>query len=404
MTACPNEPVLARAISEGEDPDLAAHLAACASCRDSWNGMANAIELARRVVVRMPQADRREEMRTAILAKSALRSPAAPAQRSRSVRWWFAGAVLAAAAAAVVVLATHPHEAAAIAHGHGTVHGHDGARYAVSSSIPDEIVTLYEGVIDVEVTPLRAGERFRVITADTEVEVRGTAFEVTAHQGHVTGVSVRHGLVEVRPLGGAIAMVGTGQSWTAPDLRTASATPPVEPAPPPRAVPSVEIAPPTAPAPPRAASRPRSAPAAITERVEPAPAPLAPPRAPQAIAYDEAWAAMRSGDFAKASTTFARAGILDPDGALAEDASYWYPVALARAKRPEAVTAFREFLDRYPRSTHAREASAMLGWLLVDANQRDEAERRFRAAADDPNPEVSGSARAGLAALGKPTR
>ena len=403
MTACPIEPVLARAISEGQDPELAAHLAACTSCRESWDGMTNVIDLARRVPQRMPAADRREEMRTAILANSAGRSPAAPSPRPRSLRWWFAGAALAAAATVVVVLATRPHEAATIARGHGTVHGHDGARYAASSTTPDEIVTLYEGVIDVEVTPLGAGERFRVVTADTEVEVRGTAFEVTAHQGHVTGVSVRHGLVEVRPAGGTIAMVSAGQSWTAPGVRTASATPPNEPATP-RALPSVEAVAPTATAPPRIASRPRSAPAAITERVEPTPAPLVPPRAPQAIAYDEAWAAMRSGDFAKASTTFARAGILDPDGALAEDASYWYPVALARAKRPEAVTAFREFLDRYPRSAHAHEASAMLGWLLVDANQRDEAERRFRAAIDDPNPEVSGSARSGLAALGKPAR
>ena len=87
-----------------------------------------------------------------------------------------------------------------------------------SSTSPDEIVTLYEGVIDVEVTPLQAGERFRVVTADTEVEVRGTAFEVTARFGHVIGVSVRHGLVEVRPIGGAIAMVGAGQSWTAPPV------------------------------------------------------------------------------------------------------------------------------------------------------------------------------------------
>ena len=56
--------------------------------------------------------------------------------------------------------------------------------------------------------------------------------------------------------------------------------------------------------------------------------------------------------------------------------------------------------DRYPRSAHAPEASAMLGWLLVDAKQPAEAERRFRAAADASSPHVRDSARAGLTALG----
>jgi TolA-binding protein len=111
---------------------------------------------------------------------------------------------------------------------------------------------------------------------------------------------------------------------------------------------------------------------------------------------------MRAGDFTAASSAFVRASILDPEGPLAEDASYWYPVALARAKRAEATIAFRDFLDRYPRSTHAHEASAMLGWLLVDASQRAEAERRFRFALDDARPDVRASARAGLTALGVP--
>ena len=75
-------------------------------------------------------------------------------------------------------------------------------------------------------------------------------------------------------------------------------------------------------------------------------------------------------------------------------------IALARAKRSEAISAFREFLERYPRSAHAHEASAMLGWLLVDAKQPKEAESRFRVAVDDSSAQVSASARAGLAALG----
>ncbi len=224
-------------------------------------------------------------------------------------------------------------------------------------------------------------------------------------------MTVTHGLVEVRPIAGARTMLGAGQSWAAPPVRTASAPAPAPPVPPINSMTSeATSAPAVTPAPAVVSPRPRSIErdvsrpraVAITERVEPIPAAPAPrARAPQATAYDEAWAALRAGDFTRASTTFARAGILDPDGPLAEDASYWYPVALARAKRSEAVDAFREFLDHYPRSAHAREASAMLGWLLVDARQRAEAERRFRAAIDDPSPAVSASARAGFAALGQ---
>ena len=208
MTACPREPALARAISEGAGPELAAHLDACPACRAGWHGMQRAIELARQVPTAMPSADRREEMRTAILASRARLAPGAGrrgAVRRRGA--WLAGGALAAAAAAAIVVSTRPREAVVSPHAHGTVRAREGARYLATSATPDETVVLHDGSIDVEVTPLHAGERFRVVTADTEVEVRGTAFEVTARRGHLIGVRVRHGLVEVRPLGGTIALV-----------------------------------------------------------------------------------------------------------------------------------------------------------------------------------------------------
>jgi hypothetical protein len=43
----------------------------------------------------------------------------------------------------------------------------------------------------------------------------------------------------------------------------------------------------------------------------------------------------------------------------------------------------------------------MLGWLLVEAKQPAEAERRFRAAIDDASPSVRDSAQRGLAALAR---
>jgi TolA-binding protein len=118
------------------------------------------------------------------------------------------------------------------------------------------------------------------------------------------------------------------------------------------------------------------------------------------VSYDDAWAALRGGDFAHAAGGFARVVLIAPDSPLGEDASYWRAVALARGRRSlEAVAAFHDFLDGYTRSSRAGQASAMLGWLLIDARAFDEAERRFQTAAGDPDPAVRRSARAGLDAL-----
>jgi TolA-binding protein len=435
--ACPTDDELARAITV-EDALVASHVAACATCTRAWNEATQTIELARRVRVVLPDRDRREEMRTAILAS--LDTIADTSERrtepKRRTRWYIAGGALAAAAGIALVLATRD----APTHTHGTITAQAGARFTTTRA-PDEIVTLHDGTIDVSVAPLHAGERFRVITADTEIEVRGTAFRVVAELGHVVRVEVDHGRVDVRPHDGGVVSLGAGQSWKAP-VQTARSTRSLEP---PSNDPIAEHVGTTdahaaAPADTRAnlddtrttrtpiGSRAKlantraklddtRAPAdaraklddtrtsrddvPITPAITAArPAPAAQPTRPlDALAYDEGWAAMRGGDFEHAASAFARVTILEPDGALSEDASYWYAVALARAKRGEAIAAFRDLISRYPHSTHVGEANAMLGWLLVEAKQSAEAERRFRAAIDDPKPSVRDSARSGLAAL-----
>ena len=118
--------------------------------------------------------------------------------------------------------------------------------------------------------------------------------------------------------------------------------------------------------------------------------------------YDQAWEALRASDFNRAAGGFAHVMLLAPDGPLAEDASFWRAVALARGQRTaEARSAFRDFLDSFDASPHAGEASAMLGWMLIDARSYDEARQRFTAAAGDANPAVRHSARAGLDALAR---
>jgi len=75
-------------------------------------------------------------------------------------------------------------------------------------------------------------------------------------------------------------------------------------------------------------------------------------------------------------------------------------VALARAGRVAAAAqALDAFLISFPASAHAAEASAMLGWLLVQGGDLAAAERRFRAALAATSPRVRASARAGLEAV-----
>jgi len=129
-----------------------------------------------------------------------------------------------------------------------------------------------------------------------------------------------------------------------------------------------------------------------------------PARTPAELSYDQAWEALRTNNFTRAASGFARVLLLAPDSPLVEDASFWHAVALARGQRSaEAVSAFRDFLDSYGRSARAGEASAMLGWLLIDARAYDEAARRFRAAAGDVSAAVRSSAQAGLDALARRT-
>ncbi|MCX5744835.1 MAG: tetratricopeptide repeat protein [Proteobacteria bacterium] len=132
------------------------------------------------------------------------------------------------------------------------------------------------------------------------------------------------------------------------------------------------------------------------------PDPIAPPvtTTAQEVAFDQGWDALRRGDYGPAAAAFGRAIALAPDGALSEDATFWHAVSLARLQRTtDAIAALRAFLDAFPTSTRADEASAMLGWLLVDTHEYFEARRRFEVAKNGLSPAVRESAVKGLAAL-----
>jgi hypothetical protein len=73
-------------------------------------------------------------------------------------------------------------------------------------------------------------------------------------------------------------------------------------------------------------------------------------------------------------------------------------VVVMSSRSPREASRDRGTVRAYG-SAYRRRASAMLGWLLADVGELAEAERRFRAALDDPSSDVGASARAGLDAL-----
>jgi TolA-binding protein len=379
MNRCPTSVELERAYWTQAD-EARVHALACANCSAELAEI-KALVAAGRSIEPSPQtAERREEIRTTLLARQG--RSAAPERRL--IRWWQLAPV-AAAAAALLAWFLWPRGGDQTAQvspvRRGTVMVHGDATYMLLSPQPDEIVRLVNGTLTVKVNQLARGERFRVITSDGEVEVVGTAFDVTAEADRLVGVRVMHGVVRVRDGDGKAHELYSGQAWT---MASPVAPPPViEPGPGP-------VAPP---------------PADRQHERQFQGQPAAPP-APPAVkseaqkALDEGWSALRADRFDEAASAFARSLASGPSKQVAEDASYWQSVALARAGQPaKAARSFESFLAAHPRSTRAGEASAMLGWIMFDAGDYKGAARRFRAAVQDPSARVRKSAADGLNAL-----
>ena len=391
-----------------------------------WDDTRSAIDVARELPIGLPSVADREERRTALLAAwepAQIASEVAAVQpargltpepssgetafvdslRARRRRRILAVVVAAAASLAAVMLAARgplpPPSVVATHPRRGVVHPHEGAQFTLAAQPPDEIVRLRDGVIDIDVDPLMLGERFRVVVGADEVEVHGTSFQVVAAADRLVSVRVVHGRVEVRRIGAPPAFVIGGGAW-----HSTTVTGLESPAPPPTA--SVATTLPNRSSPPgrlpRGVIRPPGSSALDAVAQPPASTTAVPHRAnPQEVAFARGWEAMGQGELGQAAASFQRAIALAPDGALAEDATFWHAVAVARLHRSsDAIGAFRAFLDGFPTSTRAGEASAMLGWLLIEAHELDEARLRFRAAENDPNADARASAQKGLQVVG----
>jgi TolA-binding protein len=193
-------------------------------------------------------------------------------------------------------------------------------------------------------------------------------------------------------------VLGTGERWE-PVLARADL--PLDP-PPPTTSPKAATPPATSPpaTSPKAATPPATSPPATSRPQALTTGQPARPaiKRPIELLFEEGWAALAAGDPRGAAGVFERAARSAPDDPLAEDAWFWRASSLAKAKSPAAPGALDQFLSRYPRSPRAGEASAVLGWLLLDADL-DRAEALFRVAAADRVSAVRASGTKGLSAV-----
>jgi TolA-binding protein len=421
-SACPPPVELERAFWSG-DAQLSEHARTCPRCEGAWDEIAKLAQLGEALGPAPLAGDRREELRATILSK--LERPAVAPARSR---WPLFAFPLAAAAAALLVwwLASPTPPSRTIASDRrSTVLDHPGTRYLVASVQPDEIVRLVDGQLSLHVATLPARERFRVIAGDAEIESRGGAFDVSARGDALLSVRAISGTVEVRA-SRETRTLRAGETWILPPPAAAAAAAPA---------PAAAAAPAPAPAHPSPVSRLPSPASRLPSPASRLPSPVSrlpsPPSrlpvsatetetqtqtetptqtetatspTPAMLAFDDAWRAMRASDFRAAAAAFDRAALADETGPLAEDARFWRAAALARANRAaDAIAAFTAFLDRHPRAVRAGEASAMLGWLLLERGHTadlDRAAELFTAATRDTSPRVRDSAARGLRAVG----
>ncbi len=387
MSTCPSSLELSSGLRHERHP-WRKHISSCARCTDEVTALERVRSLVRELPAAADTADV-DERRAQLLA---LASPT-PTGSGRRVGVAAFGIVAACAAALVVLVRrtpeahapTRPSEAVGVispVH-RGSVQPHPGAQFSIVGDQPDEIVRLRDGTILVEVNPLQSGERFRVIVGDAEVEVRGTAFEVAASQDRLVAVLVRHGRVEVRHHDDAPVMLGAGDAWKDPSRDPiAVAAPPETKKPPPHA-------------------KPRLTEHAVVTTIAP-PSPIPPVASESDAAFQTGVASLRTGNVREAARAFERVIAIDASGPLVEDARFWLAVARARSgDSAVAIHAFEAFLSAHPRSPRAGKASAMVGWLLVEAKDLDGAKRRFAVAVNDADAEVRASASAGLAELAR---
>jgi len=206
--------------------------------------------------------------------------------------------------------------------------------------------SLATGRVHARVAKLHDGERFLVRTADVEVEVRGTIFEVSLAEsdpscggGTRTRVSVTEGVVVVRGNAGE-TRVAAGESW--PSGCVAGAP-----------TPSTSVAVVTPPAPSVSAA--------------PAPHPIVSVSASASVdalaakndLFASALAAKRRGELHVALAAFESYLTKYPSGELVESASAQRMAILGKLDSAKAAVAAKQYLASWPNGFAREEAEAL---------------------------------------------
>jgi len=396
---CPPGWKLTRAVSCGLDANIGWHLSGCPRCSAQYR-MLRKLQHATANLPEPPMpAEVRKNLATRILAAP---FSAPPPERHRAT--WFA---LTAFAALAITLASvwaarrvasssnklPVARAPSSRPSHASIRAIGAARFSRIQPPPNEVVRVDEGTVDLEVTPLSGADRFRVVTGDATIEVRGTAFEVSARAHELLAVHVWRGRVEVRSPSGAMNVLDAGDEWVSGSFRRPSD--PTSAAPTAPASSALGSTRPVATRPLRAHTRAALALATSARSVRPRAADLAPPAG---ASFDAAWSLLRRGEARAAAAAFDAVARAPGERGVAEDALYWKSVALLRARdAPASRAALIDFTSRFPGSPRIGEASVMLGWSLLQSGDAQGARAVFGRALRDPSDVVRASAREGMA-------
>ncbi|MBU1413285.1 tetratricopeptide repeat protein [Myxococcota bacterium] len=258
-----------------------------------------------------------------------------------------------------------------------------GARWSRRSLSGTELVMLEEGTLRIRVRRLAPGQAFMVKTGADWVEVRGTAFSVTAGDGLLQVVEVTEGVVSVHAAAGSLLLLA-GQQWRRPAQGPPPPLPPTDPA---IAGGSGTGATPADPAPPKATSPADSMqPVAdsmqpVADSMQPVADSMTPPpnrtlparttdppaESPLLIRFSEAYRTIQAGNWRKAVTLFSDLLQEHGLGAKRADVLFWLAQAhLKGGQHPQAIARLQEFLRSYPNAWHAKDAREQLRLLQTE--------------------------------------
>ena len=393
---CPDSSQLSRAFTEGADVQLRDHLRNCESCFREWEQIERLQQVGKEIPYDVPSKSRLDQVRIGIFA-GALTSDALM-RRSRRRIWQMA---LLALLCMTLVLSygltlfnAEPDSIPVQLAYRAAVEPQGIATYSVSRTQPDEIIKLMDGTILVTVDPLKPSESVRVVVGNSRVEVRGTVFEVLAKNNRLLDVRVIEGRVEVHTIERLPVVLVAGNRLSE-DPTFAS----LHPVPPEPVQPVLVAA--NIPLPQKHLTQTVKAPKTASLVTPSAPVADNPVVAsPVQKAFETGWTQLKAGQYSLAAQSFASAHAQNKQHPLAEDAAYWQAVSLKYAAQPgQAKTALQNFVDQYPFSPRRGEASVMLGWMLLDQGQWQQARSLFSNAQQDRVAKVRTSATRGLEAI-----